>query len=115
MNWQKRQQTKEFNHPQTKKINENLFSEFVDLYFELVRMEMEKYWTVLYSRNKKILLKILNRILMTFVDLMTMQLGGSRKMLVDAQMHMFLIANVHLDKVIHARNNLKDFDPFGLV
>ena len=45
---------------------------------------------------------------MTFVDLMTMQLGGSRKMLVDAQMHMFLIANVYLDKVIHARNNLKD-------
>ena len=45
---------------------------------------------------------------MTFVDLMTMQLGGSRKILVDAQMHMFLIANVHLDKVIHARNNLKD-------
>ena len=46
---------------------------------------------------------------MTFVDLMTMQLGGSRKMLVDAQMHMFFIANVHLDKVIHARNNLKIF------
>ena len=53
MNWQKRQQTKEYNHHQIKKINENLFSEFVDLYFELVRMEMEKYWTVLYSRNKK--------------------------------------------------------------
>ena len=45
MNWSKRQQTTQFKHlkiPQQKIKTENPFSEFVDFYFELVRLEMEK-------------------------------------------------------------------------
>merc|ERR1711860_90741 len=43
LNWQKRQQTTQFNLLKIRqKINENPFSEFVDFYFELVRLEMEK-------------------------------------------------------------------------